>query len=449
MKRYDKPILTVLGTALITAGIVVAESPASEPSSPPAAVTTAQPVAPAGELGGPGLAIRAAKALTVPFEGPQFVDNAVVLIQDGSITGVGPADRTPIPAGFEVLDVGDQWIMPGLIDLHTHIAGTFDINDPVYITNPGLRASVAVRPQDQKMKVALAGGVTTILFIPGSACNISGQGILVKTAGKDYEDACLRDPGSLKMAQAGNPERWGYGLARTMMTWHIRQALKQGVAYAKEWERYEKGEGPKPEKNIQFELVRALYEGRAEVSTHTQIYQVVNNTLSLVAKEMHLPVYIDHGTFDGWKSGPRAKELGVSAILGPRNVDVPFDRIIQWSGSNPERFQGVCAGYQEQGLEMIGFNTDAPVLPCEELSLQAAMAVRYGFKYDKLQTVRGLTIIPAKTAHIDHLVGSIEVGKDADLLILTGDPADPRVSIEAVYVKGEKVYDPTIQKRRW
>lgn len=100
-------------------------------------------------------------------------------------------------------------------------------------------------------------------------------------------------------------------------------------------------------------------------------------------------------------------------------------------------------------MEMIGFNTDAPVLPQEELQLQAGMGARYGFKYDKLQTVRGLTIVPAVTAGIDHRVGSIEPGKDADLLIVTGDPADPRTSVEGVYTNGEKVYDPAITMRRW
>jgi imidazolonepropionase-like amidohydrolase len=441
--RHYKLTLTMIG---LLAGTLSAELPAS---ARPAEASLPLPVVAAGEPGGQGLAILAAKALTVPFRGPQFVDNAVVLIEDGLITAVGPASTTPIPAGFEIIDVGERWIMPGLIDLHTHIAGTFDINDPVYATNPGLRCSTAIRPEDPKMKLAIAGGVTTVLFIPGSASNISGQGVLVKTGGHDYDTTVLRNPGSMKMAQAGNPERSVYGLARTLMTWHMRSALSRGIAYAKTWERFEKGEGPKPEKNIQFELVRALYEGRTEISVHTQIYQVVNNTLAMAADELDLPVYIDHGTFDGWKTAPRAMELGVSAILGPRNVEVPNSRIIGWAGSDPQKFQGVCAGYQEQGMEMIGFNTDAPVLPAEELQLQAAMAVRYGFEYDRLQTVRGLTIIPAITAHIDHLIGSIEPGKEADLLVLTGDPADPRVSIEAVYVKGEKVYDPKIQRRRW
>ena len=324
-----------------------------------------------------------------------------------------------------------------------------DMGDAVFLANPGLRASVGVIPEDPKMQLALAAGVTTILFIPGSATNIGGQGILLKTGLPTYESTTIRNPGSMKMAQAGNPERWGYGVARAFMTWNLRHTLKKGLAYARRWEAYEAGQGPKPEKDIQWEIVRSLYNRETQISVHTQIFQVVNATLSLAAEELDLPVYLDHSTFDGWKAAPRAKELGISAIVGPRVVEVPIYSFIMWSGSDPQKFQGCAAGYQEQGMEMIGFNTDAPVIPAEELPLQAAMAVRYGFKYDRLQTVRGLTIIPAVTAGIDHLVGSIEPGKDADLLIITGDPADPRTSIEAVYLEGEKVYDPEVQKRRW
>ena len=375
--------------------------PASSPSS---SAASAEP----GEPGGKGLAIKTAKALTVPLDGQQFVDNAIVLIRDGLIEAVGPANAVAIPVGYEVLDIGDRWLAPGMVELHAHIAGTFDINDMVYLTNPGIRASTAVRPGDQKMRLGLAGGVTTILFIPGSGTNIGGQGVLLKTGLNDYESMEVRNPGSMKLAQAGNPERWAIRPGRSFMNWNTRNTLERGVAYAKRWEAAEKNGATTPEKDLQFEVIRSLYKNEAQISTHTQIYQVANMTLTMVAKELGLPVFIDHGTFDAYRVAPRAKELGVNAILGPRAIDVPSPLMMGWAGTNPERIQGVAAGYQENGLEMIGFNTDSPVIPQEELSLQASMAVRYGFKWDNLETIRGLTIIPAKTAGIDHIVGSIE-----------------------------------------
>jgi len=413
-------------------------------STPPAAAAPAP-----GAPGGKGLAIRTAKALAVPLKGTQFIDNAVVLVKDGLIEAVGPARTTPVPLGYEVLDIGDKWLAPGMVELHSHIAGTFDINDTVYLTNPGMRASTAVRPGDPKMKLGLAGGVTTILFIPGSGSNIGGQGVLLKTGLSDYESMEVRNPGSMKLAQAGNPERWGFRVARSFMNWNTRNTLQRGIAYAKEWEAFNDGDGPKPEINLQFEVIRALYERRAPIATHTQIFQVANMTLTMVAAQLKLPVFIDHGTFDAHRVAPRAQELGVNAILGPRAIDVPSRMMMSWAGSNPERIQGVAAGYQDGGLEMIGFNTDAPVIPQEELLLQASMGVRYGFRWDNLETIRGLTIIPAKTAGIDHLVGSIEPGKQADLLIVTGDPADPRCAVEAVLIEGQRVYDANTNRRRW
>jgi len=435
----EPPVASDLSSQQVEAGRV-GTVPASSSKSP-----TAEP----GEPGGKGLAIKAAKVLTVPMEGQQFIDNAVVLVRDGLIEAVGPVRETPIPVGYEVLDVGDRWLSPGLVELHAHVAGTWDINDMVYLTNPGVRASTAVRPGNLNLRRGIAGGVTTILFIPGSGTNIGGQGVLLKIGFEDYQSAELRNPGSLKLAQAGNPERWMIRPGRSFMNWNTRNTFERGVAYAKRWAEAEKNGGPKPKVDPQFEIMRKLVKNEAQISTHTQIYQVANMTLTMVAKELGLPVFIDHGTFDAYRVAPRAQELGVSAILGPRNIDVPSFLMQSWAGTNPERIQGVAAGYQEGGLEMIGFNTDSPVIPQEELFLQASMGVRYGFKYDNLETVRGLTIIPAKTAGIDHLVGSIEVGKHADIVVVNGDPADPRMGVEMVLTEGKKVYDTSIERRRF
>jgi imidazolonepropionase-like amidohydrolase len=124
--------------------------------------------------------------------------------------------------------------------------------------------------------------------------------------------------------------------------------------------------------------------------------------------------------------------------------------MIDWTGTNPEAILGIAAEYQKRGMKMIGFNTDSPpAMPAEELSLQAAMAVRYGMDASNLETVRGLTIVPAVTAGIDDRLGSLEAGKDADFLVLTGDPADPRTSVEKVFIDGKRVYDTAKDKRRF
>jgi len=103
--------------------------------------------------------------------------------------------------------------------------------------------------------------------------------------------------------------------------------------------------------------------------------------------------------------------------------------------------QGSAWGFQREGHTRIGFNTDAPVIPQEELFLQAGLAVRFGFTDDALDTVRGLTIVPAVTAAIDDRVGSLEIGKDADILVISGHPADTRTRVDLVWLEGELVYD--------
>jgi imidazolonepropionase-like amidohydrolase len=417
----------------------------------------------AGEVGAPGLAIRTVKALTVPLEGVQYVDNAVVLVKDGRIEAVGPAASTPIPAGYEVLDVGHNWLMPGMIDLHSHVGSTgFDINEMVYLTNPGLRVSASVVPHNPNLKNAIASGVTTVLYIPGSGVNVGGQGVLFKIGLDTFDEALIRNPGSMKLAQAGNPEGWAIGVGRAFMNWNTREMFDRGMLYAKKWDDWEKGDkkGPKPEHNFDLDIFRWLLSKKTQISTHTQIYQVVMTTLTMVRKGFGIDVYIDHGEMAGYKLAGLAKDIGVNAIIGPREVEVPTRAFINWTGSNPEGILGIAAEYQRRGMTMIGFNTDAPVIPPEELFLQAGMAARYGFKYENLETVRGLTIVPAVTAGIDkpiddngrrrtNGIGSLEAGKDADIVVYSGDPADPRSAVQKVFTNGKCVYDISREPRRF
>jgi imidazolonepropionase-like amidohydrolase len=396
-----------------------------------------EPVAPETHV-----AILSSKILTCAEEGPEVINNGVLLIDGRTIRAVGKQGELEIPDGFEVIDAGDNWVMPGLIDLHSHIGGSMDINDTVFLTNPGLRAYTSVVPRNANLMRALASGVTSILLIPGSGTNISGQGVLIKTGLEHYEDMEIRNPGTMKLAQAGNPERFAFGVNRSFMNWHTRETISRGVTYAKSWQDYAAGKGPKPELNIQFELFRWLVPKISQISAHTQIYQVVLESLDMLVEEFDLPLFIDHGTIGAWKLAPLVKELGVAAQLGPRNVDPPARGFIYWSQNMyAEGWNGTAAGYQKAGVTEIGFNTDAPVMPQEELQLQAGVAVHFGFNDDVMQTIKGLTIIPARIANMNDRIGSLEVGKEADVLILTGHPADVRTSIERVWIEGTEVYN--------
>lgn len=441
--------MSLLSQVLLSAPLLIGgeEAPSVGATTGSTAISPREP----GEPGAlTGLALRARKALLCAPAGPQVLDDAVVLVRDGRIEAVAAASELEVPPGYVLHDLGERWLMPGMVELHCHIAGPNlfqinDINDMVYLTNPGLRISPAVIPNNAALQRAVASGVTSVLYIPGSGTNMGGQGVLLKTGLPTYEAMEIRNPGSLKLAQAGNPERFLIGVGRSFMNWNTRDTFVRGVAYAKRWEVFENGTGERPEVNLQFEIFRNLYKREAQVSTHTQIYQVVNATLSMVAEELDLPVFIDHGSFDGWRAAPRAEELGVPAIVGPRGISRTRLGPVDTDG----QIQGIAAKFQEQGHTRIGFNTDSPVIPQEELSSQAALGVRYGFDPSGLAHVRGLTIVPAETAGVADRVGSLEPGKHADLLVVTGDPTDPRTAVETVWIEGQKIYDVARDRRRW
>ncbi|MFT5289455.1 MAG: imidazolonepropionase-like amidohydrolase [Planctomycetota bacterium] len=389
-------------------------------------------------------ALLCAKLLTCDDDLP-VINDAVVLIEAGKIRAIGAQGVLEIPGSFEVVDLGERWLIPGMVDLHSHIAGSMDINGAVFQSNTGLRVRASVVPEVATLKVALAAGVTTILYIPGSATNFGGQGILLKTAGEHYDDMVVRDPGSLKLAQADNPKSWGWRMQRGAMNFQIRDTLLRGVGYARAWLAFEEGNGEEPDREPHYDIFRELLAGRAQISAHTQQAQVVASTIRLAKIIAGLPVFIDHGTMDAFRVAHYAEEHEVPAILGPRSISS------QNKGrgyGHDGKILGVAAEYQRRGHTRIGFNTDAPVIPAEELQLQAAMAVRYGFDDSAMDAVRGLTIVPAETAGIEDRVGSIEVGKDADLVAISGHPADPRKGVDYVWVNGHLVYD-ALEGRRW
>ncbi|MCA9242506.1 MAG: amidohydrolase family protein [Phycisphaerales bacterium] len=368
------------------------------------------------------------------------VNDAVVLVRDGKIETVGEADQVTIPAGYAVHHFEDRWLAPGLVEGHNHTSGGLgDLNDMVYLTNPGLDTRSAIDPDNDLIKRARMGGVTTVMLIPGSGTNMSGLGTLTKTAGKDPCDVIIRSPGSLKIAQAGNPEWYFGGVGRSFMNWNTRQTLLKARDYHLAWERFEKGETTvKPEFDPTFEPFRGLFRKEYPATVHTQIYQVLMTTVDMVANKLDIWTVLDHCTFDAWKVAPLVNKSSCWTINGPRQYQ--FDRTAR-------RMIGNASGWWKNGVHKLGINTDAPVVPEAELSYQAAMACWYG--WEPYPALRGVTAVPAKALGVYDRVGSIQVGKDADFGIWTGNPLDPRSACLMLMVNGKIAYDGTTGVRRF
>ena len=393
-------------------------------------------------LPSPGYAFRAAKVL--PVTAAPILDG-VVLTKDGLIEAVGAAKDVAIPAGYEVVDCGDAVIVPGLVEMHCHIASeSFDLNDTVHPTNPEFRTLDLISMEHDQIRAARAGGISTALYIPGSGSNMGGFGTLTKTWARSPEEALVRFPGSLKIAQAGNPERGSGDLGTDMMgmTEGIRMTLLDGMRYWQQHEAWQQGKAEKPKYDPTLELLRGLFRHEYPCSVHTQIYQVVLQTLQMLRQEMGLWTVVVHGEFDAYRLSGNAYDTGMAVAAGPRNYH--FDRATSqflglmqtWhDGGKYYSWRDPVAGLGRDG---IGVNTDSPVVPQEQLTVQAAIGVRLGLPHEV--ALRALTINNARFAGIDHRVGSLERGKDADLGIWSGDPIDPRSHVHVMVVSGQICY---------
>ena len=185
------------------------------------------------------LAFKVGKVVTFDTE-ERVINNATVIVENGKITAVGKSKEIMIPAGAKVFEHKDLWLVPGFVECHNHTGGgSPDLHDYVYLTNPGLRTLESIVPDNPEMIRARAGGVTTVLTIPGSGNNMSGFGTIMKTSEGTVAESVIKAPGSLKIAQAGNPERYFYGVGRSFMNFNTRQTLRKARDYhlaRTEWE---------------------------------------------------------------------------------------------------------------------------------------------------------------------------------------------------------------------
>ncbi len=386
----------------------------------------------------PRYAIQVGKVITSAGEP---IINGTILVSGGKIEAVGKTIEIAVPEGYQTIQHKDCFAMPGLIDAHSHVGGSGDLNEMVYQTNPELRNWDQIIPHNDDLKVAIAGGVTTICYIPGSGTNMGGWGTLMKTGPGRVSDVIIRAPGVLKIAQSGNPERRDgeVGSGRMGMNYVIRQQLEEGRVYVRQWDDFEAGRlKVAPQVNLRLEYFKPLFRQEIPVVVHTQAYQVVQSTLRILHDEMNLKVVIDHGTFDSYKLSDEIIKRNIPVMAGPRGLRY-----------DPEdgQIKGIVAEFAKRGVTWLGVNTDAPVIPQEELAFQATMAVRYGWREE--DAVSGLTIEVAKALMIDDRVGSLEPGKDADILITTGSIIDPRNYVKQVFIDGASVYDIAKDRRRF
>ncbi len=372
--------------------------------------------------GDSGVVLRAQKVFTMDAEN-RVLSPGMVLVRNGKIGAVGQS--FDVPVGFEVIDYGPSWLTPGLVDLHTHIHanGFGDINDMVLPVNPEFRASATVIPGNPMLARAIAGGVTTLFGIPGSGTSMGGVGVLYKPKlNCTYEGGVLHDPGGIKVAQDSNPQRGAgdLGASRAGLAWILEDINDKARAANAQGRR-----------DPQLENLMKVHARELPILIHTAGSDGVANTARMWRGHYKVRSVLSHGCFDAWKVAPYIAKMGMPSNNGPRTIE--------YSSSRNGRITGISAEYIEVGVPLVSINTDSPVVPEEELFLQAAMSARYGA--DGYTMLRAMTIHPAIAFGIEDRVGSLEVGKDADLVVRQGDPLDPRAAVEVVWIDGRIEYD--------
>ena len=393
-------------------------------------------------------AIRAGKILTLAPRAqgapkPRVINHGVILVSQGKIEAMGPASEIEIPEGYRIIEASQYWVMPGIVEAHTHVGADMgDLNDMVMQVNPELRASDCVWLDDLPYTKAISGGVTTIHTMPGSGTNMAGFTVIVKTDPSDPDNVVLREFGAMKATQAFNPERRNGDLGRTRMgmSWLLRQFLDMARDYHDAWVAYEKGETEeKPQFKPQWENVRKVFKKEIPTIVHTYSTWGVMQTMRMFHDEYKLPVIATHTAFAGYGvAREAAKRPDVSINFGPRIME--FGRM---SVEYDNRFHAMGAEYAKAGVKNLSINTDAVswshgMAPQEELASQATVSARYGL--DELVAMEAITINAARALQIDDRVGSLEVGKDADIVIKKSNLIDPTTPVEMVLVNGRVAY---------
>jgi len=364
----------------------------------------------------------------------QVFENGYVDFENGKITAFGDA-AAAAPATGEVLDANGGYILPGFIDAHSHIGLSEeayrwegeDCNERCDPVTPHLRAIDGIYPFDIAFKKAIDGGVTAAVVGPGSANIVGGQMAAIKMCGDRVDDMVIKAPCSMKMAMGENPKNcYGQALKKSPIT-RMASAAIMRETFIKTREYMEKKEnGEKPAFDAKLEAMIPVVKG--ELMAHIHCHRCDDMLTAIrVCKEFNIKYTLIHAS-DSKAIVPYVKEAGIMPVLGPvgasskpENKNVGFDTA------------GVL---YNAGIE-VAITVDHPVKPLQYLSMSAAMAVREGLDEDA--ALRAITINAAKVGNIDDRVGSIKVGKDADICVYSGHPFDFRSKTVAVFIDGNRV----------
>lgn len=372
-------------------------------------------------------------ALIYPITGSP-IERGVLIVQHGKILAVG-GPTTAIPANAQVFDVSGKIIMPGLVDTHSHLGGPEggDASNPL---NPEARVMDAINPTSDGFKKALAGGITTINVMPGSGHLMSGQTVYLKMRpGKVIEDLLITNEkgvfGGMKMANGTNSMRGNSGFpgTRAKSASLVRDLFLKAQDYKRKIDKAGKDSSKLPDRDLRMEPMLEVLSGKRMVHFHTHKANDIITAIRL-SKEFGFRVILHH-TSEGWKVADEIAKAGVPCSI--INIEAP--------GGKMEAMQLTLktGALLEKAGATVVFHTDDGITDSRLFLRTGALSVRNGMSRDK--ALEGLTITGARLLDLSSRIGSLEKGKDADFIVLSGDPFSLYTKVEQTWVEGLKRYD--------
>ena len=357
-----------------------------------------------------------------PFQGD-------LLIKEGKIAEI--AEKIEPSKEMELLDASGMWVLPGLIDPHSHIGiseekttGLVDeSNEGTNPLTPCVRAVDAINPMDSAFHNALAAGITGVMAGPGSANAIGGQFAFIKTNGRCIDDMVVLAPAAIKAAFGENPMN-NYGMNGNMPSTRmgIAALIREELFKAKQY--LENTEETSNQKDFRMECYRDLFEGKIPLKAHVHRADDIFTAIR-IAKEFGLALTLDHCT-EGHLIAGELAEYGFPAIVGPSFT------------SRSKKEVSLCdfktAGILQKAGVLVALTTDHPVTPIQYLPVCAGLAVREGM--DVMGAFRAITINAAKIAGVDDRLGSLKAGKDADIVIYKGNPLELSSTVYRTLIDG-------------
>ena len=371
-----------------------------------------------------------------PMAVPDIPEGCLLIDDNGKIAGVGK--DLPIPEEATVIDAGGRLVTPGCVDAHCHIGldneatgwEGRDYNEMVDPITPQMRAIDSIDPMDEAFPNALRGGVTTACTGPGSANVVGGTFVAIKLYGKRVDKMIVKEPLAMKCAFGENPKRcYGQAGKKAPMTRMGTAALLRELLFKARIYADKKDAGEEPSFDMKLEAMLPVMRGQIPLKAHAHRADDILTSIR-IAREFGLKLTLDHCT-DGALIADELAEEGFCAFVGPTLGNKSKIELKNKSFTTP-------AVLHEAGVN-VSIITDAPVIPLQYLPMCAGLAVSSGL--DMEEAWRAITINPANATGIGDRVGTLEPGKDADVVIWTADPLTS-VGAEAyiTIVDGQIVY---------